>query len=115
MEEIQDLHLDWLRGTILWLENSRLIVMSVTGGRATELLQLAGEVIGNIAFDLKANSLLWNSKLSGWWEPVHQNVKIQLQVDVSLGIWSQCGAFMIRILYRFYDFEFAAGAKPPWW
>lgn len=65
-EEIQDLHLDWLRGTVLWLENNRLIVMSVTGGRATELLRLAGEVIGNTAFDLKANTLLWNSQLAGW-------------------------------------------------
>lgn len=65
-EEIQELHLDWLRGTILWLENNRLLVMSVTGGRATELLHLAGEVVGNVAFDLKANSLLWNSKLAGW-------------------------------------------------
>ncbi|TWW66523.1 Low-density lipoprotein receptor-related protein 2 [Takifugu flavidus] len=65
-EEIQDLHLDWLRGTILWLEHNRLIVMSVTGGRATELLHLSGEVIGNVAFDLKANSLLWNSKFAGF-------------------------------------------------
>lgn len=65
-EDIQELHLDWLRGTILWLENNRLLVMSVTGGRATELLHLAGEVIGNVAFDLKANSLLWNSRLAGW-------------------------------------------------
>lgn len=65
-EEIQELHLDWLRGTLLWLENGRLIVMGVTGGRATELLHLAGEVIGNVAFDLRANSLLWNSKVAGW-------------------------------------------------
>lgn len=65
-EDITELHLDWLRGTVLWLENNRLLVMSVTGGRATELLHLAGEVMGNVAFDLKANSLLWNSKLAGW-------------------------------------------------
>lgn len=65
-KEIQALHLDWVRGTVLWLEDKRLVVMSVMGGQAKELLQLAGEVMGNIAFDLKDNSLLWNSKLAGW-------------------------------------------------
>lgn len=64
-KEVRALHLDWVRGTVLWLEDKRLVVMSVKGGQAKELLQLAGEVMGNIAFDLKDNSLLWNSKLAG--------------------------------------------------
>ncbi|KAF3848859.1 hypothetical protein F7725_015356 [Dissostichus mawsoni] len=37
----------------------------MAGGSAKELLQLADEVQGNIAFDLRANSLLWNSKRAG--------------------------------------------------
>lgn len=65
-KEVRALHLDWVRGTVLWLEDKRLVVMSVMGGQAKELLQLAGEVMGSIAFDLKDNSLLWNSKLAGW-------------------------------------------------
>lgn len=60
-KDVQDLSLDWLRGTVLWLEDDRLVVMSSMGGQATELLQLGGRVIGNMTFDLRANSLLWNS------------------------------------------------------
>nr|XP_033502276.1 low-density lipoprotein receptor-related protein 2-like isoform X6 [Epinephelus lanceolatus] len=64
-KEIRDLYLDWLRGGILWLEEDRVLSMSMMGGKAKELLQLAGGVTGNIAFDLRANSLLWNSKGAG--------------------------------------------------
>ncbi|KAK5851838.1 hypothetical protein PBY51_023361 [Eleginops maclovinus] len=64
-KKITDLYLDWLRGGIIWLEEDRILTMSMTGGRAKELLQLADEVQGNIAFDLRANSLLWNSKRAG--------------------------------------------------
>ncbi|XP_044029701.1 low-density lipoprotein receptor-related protein 2-like isoform X2 [Siniperca chuatsi] len=63
--EIQDLYLDWLRGGILWLEEERIFTMSMMGGKAKELLHLAAGVRGNIAFDLRANSLLWNSKWAG--------------------------------------------------
>lgn len=49
----------------MWLEDNRLVVMSVVGGQAKELLQLAGGVMGHMAFDLRANSLLWNSKIAG--------------------------------------------------
>ncbi|XP_040914320.1 low-density lipoprotein receptor-related protein 2-like [Toxotes jaculatrix] len=64
-KEIRDLYLDWLRGGILWLEEEQILAMSMMGGKPKELLQLAGGVIGNIAFDLRANSLLWNSKRAG--------------------------------------------------
>ncbi|XP_042365557.1 low-density lipoprotein receptor-related protein 2-like [Plectropomus leopardus] len=65
-KEIRDLYLDWLRGSILWLEEDRVLSMSMMGGKPKELLQLAaGGVTGNIAFDLRANSLLWNSKRAG--------------------------------------------------
>lgn len=64
-KEIRDLYLDWLRGGILWLEEERILTMSMVGGNAKELLHLAGGVRGNIAFDLRANSLLWNSKRAG--------------------------------------------------
>lgn len=39
--------------------------MSMMGGEARELVRLAGGVQGNIAFDLSASSLLWNSKTEG--------------------------------------------------
>ncbi|XP_051269407.1 low-density lipoprotein receptor-related protein 4-like [Dicentrarchus labrax] len=62
-KEIRDLYLDWLRGGIVWLEEERILTMSMMGGKAKELLHLAeGGVRGNIAFDLRANSLLWNSE-----------------------------------------------------
>ncbi|CAK6954679.1 low-density lipoprotein receptor-related protein 2-like isoform X3 [Scomber scombrus] len=65
-KEIRDLYLDWLRGVIIWLEEERIFTMSMRGGKAKELLQLAaGGVRGSIAFDLRANSLLWNSKRAG--------------------------------------------------
>ncbi|KAM7393106.1 hypothetical protein PAMA_007971 [Pampus argenteus] len=62
-KEIRDLYLNWLRSEILWLEGERILTMSMMGGKAKELLQLtAGGVQGTIAFDLRANSLLWKSK-----------------------------------------------------
>ncbi|XP_033978973.1 low-density lipoprotein receptor-related protein 1B-like [Trematomus bernacchii] len=64
-KKITDLYLDWLRGGIIWLEEDRILTMSMAGGSAKELLQLADEVQGNIVFDLGANSLLWNSKRAG--------------------------------------------------
>lgn len=65
-KEVRDLCLDWLRGTLMWLEDDRLVVMSTVGSQAKELLQVAGEVMGEMTFDLRANSLLWNSKTAGW-------------------------------------------------
>nr|XP_012771987.2 low-density lipoprotein receptor-related protein 2 isoform X2 [Maylandia zebra] len=64
-KEIKNLYLDWLRGTIIWLEEDRILSMSMLGGDAKELLHIAGGVSGGIAFDLRANSLLWNSKMAG--------------------------------------------------
>ncbi|CAI5666582.1 unnamed protein product [Oreochromis niloticus] len=61
-KEIKNLYLDWLRGTIIWLEEDRILSMSMLGGDAKELLHIAEGVSGGIAFDLRANSLLWNSK-----------------------------------------------------
>ncbi|XP_034457666.1 prolow-density lipoprotein receptor-related protein 1-like isoform X7 [Hippoglossus hippoglossus] len=62
---IREFYLDWLRGGVIWLEDDRIFSMSEMGGKAKELLQLAGGVRGNMAFDLRANSLLWNSESSG--------------------------------------------------
>lgn len=39
--------------------------MNILEGQAKELLQLAGGVTGHVAFDLRANSLLWNSEIAG--------------------------------------------------
>lgn len=64
--EVRDLCLDWLRGTLMWLEDNRLLVMSMVEGQAKELHQLAGGLVGRMTFDLRANSLLWNSKIAGW-------------------------------------------------
>nr|XP_040052932.1 low-density lipoprotein receptor-related protein 2-like isoform X5 [Gasterosteus aculeatus aculeatus] len=63
--EIGHLDVDWLRGGLLWLEGDTVFTMSMTGGDAKELLRLAGGVRGNVAFDLRANSLLWNSERAG--------------------------------------------------
>lgn len=65
-KEIQDFYLDWFRGGIIWVEDGQIVTMSMKGGKTKELLQLAGGVSGNIVFDLRANSLLWNSKKAGW-------------------------------------------------
>lgn len=65
-KEVRDLCLDWLRGSLMWLEDHRLVAMSAVGGQAKELQQLAGGVEGHMVFDLRANSLLWNSKTAGW-------------------------------------------------
>ncbi|KAM6975856.1 uncharacterized protein LKV04_015114 [Tautogolabrus adspersus] len=65
-KDIRDLYLDWLRGGLIWLEDDQILTMSMMGGKAKELLHLvATGVRGNIAFDLRANSLLWNSKTAG--------------------------------------------------
>ncbi|XP_034085132.1 low-density lipoprotein receptor-related protein 2 isoform X2 [Gymnodraco acuticeps] len=64
-KKIRDLHLDWLRGGIIWLEEDQILTMSMAGGSVKKLLRLADEVQGNVAFDLRANSLLWNSKRAG--------------------------------------------------
>ncbi|KAM3599170.1 uncharacterized protein V6R79_001076 [Siganus canaliculatus] len=64
-KDIQDLHLDWLRGGLLWLEGEQILTMNMLGGEAKQLLRLAGEVRGNIAFDLRAYTLLWNSREAG--------------------------------------------------
>nr|XP_008280588.1 PREDICTED: low-density lipoprotein receptor-related protein 2-like [Stegastes partitus] len=64
-KEIQGLYLDWLRGGMFWLEEERIFSMSVMGGEAKELLQIAGRFPVNIAFDLRASSLLWNSRRTG--------------------------------------------------
>ncbi|XP_061782869.1 uncharacterized protein [Nerophis lumbriciformis] len=63
-KQIQNFYLDWLRGGIIWLEEQKIFSMSMTGSKAKELVHLA-EVTENIAFDLRAASLLWNSKMGG--------------------------------------------------
>ncbi|KAM9793487.1 uncharacterized protein ACBT44_017953 isoform 4-T4 [Syngnathus typhle] len=62
--EIRSLFLDWLRGGVIWLEEEFIFTMSMTGGKARELLHLDG-VVENLAFDLRAASLLWNSDTAG--------------------------------------------------
>ncbi|XP_019713477.1 low-density lipoprotein receptor-related protein 2 isoform X3 [Hippocampus comes] len=63
-KEIRSLFLDWLRGGIIWFEEEQIFTMSMTGGKVKELLHLTG-VIGGMAFDLRAGSLLWNSNDAG--------------------------------------------------
>ncbi|XP_017266049.2 low-density lipoprotein receptor-related protein 2 isoform X2 [Kryptolebias marmoratus] len=64
-KEIRSFYLDWLRGGMFWLEEERIFSMDMMEGKAKELLQMAGGVSGDIAFDLRAGSLLWNSKRAG--------------------------------------------------
>ncbi|XP_041826726.1 low-density lipoprotein receptor-related protein 2-like isoform X3 [Melanotaenia boesemani] len=64
-KEIRSLFLDWLRGGVLWLEEEQIFSMDMLGGKATEMLQIAGGVRGNMAFDIRASSLLWNSERGG--------------------------------------------------
>ncbi|XP_070408848.1 prolow-density lipoprotein receptor-related protein 1 isoform X2 [Nothobranchius furzeri] len=63
-KEIRSLYLDWLRGGMFWLEDKRIFSMDLAEGKAKELLEMTGGV-GNLAFDLRASSLLWNSKRAG--------------------------------------------------
>ncbi|XP_055081616.1 low-density lipoprotein receptor-related protein 2-like [Periophthalmus magnuspinnatus] len=63
--ELEDLYLDWLRGGILWQEKGHIFAMSMMGGKPLALLRLGGGVVGTLAFDLRANSLLWNSNPAG--------------------------------------------------
>ncbi|KAM8828744.1 uncharacterized protein AB9W97_004546 [Spinachia spinachia] len=63
--QIGDLNVDWLRGGLLWLEGDRVLTMSMTGGNGKELLHLTGGLKGAVAFDLRANSLTWNSERAG--------------------------------------------------
>lgn len=101
-KEVRDLCLDWLRGTLMWLEDNRLVVMSMVGGQAKELQQLAGGVVGHMAFDLRANSLLWNSKIAGW-------------LTLLIGTCRSNVPNYLWIFCRFDNFEFAEGEKPPRW
>ena len=75
-KEIRNLFLDWFRGGIFWLEEERIFSMGMFGGKAKELLQIAGGVRGNIAFDLRACSLLWNSERAGWCHPEIKCIEI---------------------------------------
>lgn len=117
-KEVRDLCLDWLRETLMWLEDNRIVVMSMMGGQAKELQQLAGGVVGHMAFDPKAHSLLWNSKLAGWLAFLIGNCcsngQNQLFVYIC-SLQSQCTVCIFRILYRFDNFEFVEREKPPRW
>ncbi|XP_036070280.1 low-density lipoprotein receptor-related protein 2 isoform X3 [Oryzias melastigma] len=63
--EISSLYLDWLRSKLFWMEEDRLYSMDLSGGKAELLLKIAEGVRGDIAFDLRASSLLWNSERGG--------------------------------------------------
>ncbi|RVE65639.1 hypothetical protein OJAV_G00118390 [Oryzias javanicus] len=63
--EISSLYLDWLRSKLFWMEEGRLYSMDLSGGKAELLLKIAEGVRGDIAFDLRASSLLWNSEKGG--------------------------------------------------
>ncbi|XP_072311347.1 uncharacterized protein [Eucyclogobius newberryi] len=74
---IEGLYLDWVRGGVLWLEQDHIFTISMMGGKPIALLHLGGGVVGKPAFDLRANSLLWNSNPAGlvtmslFWERSH--------------------------------------------
>ncbi|XP_056434326.1 low-density lipoprotein receptor-related protein 2 isoform X4 [Gadus chalcogrammus] len=62
---IKDVYVDWLRGTVYWLEGVRLLSMGVQGGPAKELLNLSSGFTGTIALDLRANAMLWTTASAG--------------------------------------------------
>uniref|UniRef100_A0A3B3TQE3 Uncharacterized protein n=1 Tax=Poecilia latipinna TaxID=48699 RepID=A0A3B3TQE3_9TELE len=62
---------------MFWLEEGRVFGMGMTGEKATELLQIAGEVGGNVAFDLRARTALKETMRSSVSTPV-------LKVDLYL-------------------------------
>ena len=64
---IKDVYVDWLRGTVYWLEGVRLLSMGVQGGPAKELLNLSSGFTGTIALDLRANAMLWTTASAGGW------------------------------------------------
>ncbi|KAM6902150.1 vitellogenin receptor-like [Xenentodon cancila] len=63
--QVRGLYLDWVRGVMFWLEEDRIFSMDLLGGEANELLEIAGGVRGDVAFDIRAASLFWNSKRAG--------------------------------------------------
>ncbi len=96
-KEIRNLYLDWLRGGIIWLEEERVLTMSMMGGKAKELLHLAGGVRGNIAFDLRASSLLWNSKRAGLSPPWIRVIKCFSCSNVSPAVTHQSELEAMRV------------------
>lgn len=99
------MYVDWLRGGLLWLEEERIFSMSMLGGEAKELLRLAEGVRGNVALDLRGNSLLWNSDRAGEWSADNRVMKrsIGIVVQISsknLAISGFCGVFHIGIMHQ---------------
>lgn len=134
--EIRNLYLDWLGGDVMWLEEERIIAMSMMGGQIKDLVHLKGGVRGNIAFDIRANSLLWNSEQAGpsllliggiqsrfcsQMSLNHQNsdchrCRIRLSVTVAAHIPPvQSFKMFLACFYRFDNIEFAAGEETPRW
>ncbi|XP_028318085.1 low-density lipoprotein receptor-related protein 2 isoform X3 [Gouania willdenowi] len=64
-KRIENLQLDWLRGALYWLEEDMLYHMRTSAGKAQELLQISGSLRGPISFDVRADSLLWNTRGTG--------------------------------------------------
>ncbi|CAL8318102.1 unnamed protein product [Lota lota] len=62
---IKDVYVDWLRGTVYWLEGFRLLSMGVQGGPAKVLLNLTSGFTGTMALDLRANAMLWTTVSAG--------------------------------------------------
>ena len=72
---IKDVYVDWLRGTVYWLEGFRFLSMGVQGGLAKELLNLSSGFTGTMALDLRANAMLWTTASAGGWSrfPIPQD------------------------------------------
>lgn len=102
----------------MWLEDEWLFFMTIVAGPAEELLQLVGGVMGHMALDLRANSLLWNSKTAGRLAFLIGTCRSKGQIDVFMyicSLQSQCAACVFWIRCRFDNFEFAEGEKSSGW
>lgn len=84
---IQDMFVDWLRGTVYWLEGLHLLSMGVQGGPAKGLLNLTSGFTGTMALDLQANALLWTTHSAGGWTALGRWVDHILQENASFWLY----------------------------
>uniref|UniRef100_A0A8C4S481 Low-density lipoprotein receptor-related protein 2-like n=1 Tax=Erpetoichthys calabaricus TaxID=27687 RepID=A0A8C4S481_ERPCA len=62
---ITELHLDWMRGSLFWIEDRRILRMNLTDWRVWELLDASEAELGHLVLDIKSNRLIWNDQNAG--------------------------------------------------
>ncbi|XP_039615538.1 low-density lipoprotein receptor-related protein 2 isoform X1 [Polypterus senegalus] len=62
---ITELHLDWMRGSLFWIEDRRILRMNLTDWGVWELLDASEAELGHLVLDIKSNRLIWNDQNAG--------------------------------------------------